>query len=177
MFNVCLHYDVLSVAFSLVWCVLLSCVTFLYGAQVKWGTWLQRFLIFAISSLFWILRRYRHVSATCFNWSVFRSFPDNHKTDVETLRHKHVLLIVRTRVAWSSKEQCTNFVITPGSRASADPEGGGGGRGSGFPLKNYQNIGLLSNAVPDPLKITKLPSQPAFNVRPLSARQWLWPAG
>ena len=36
---------------------------------------------------------------------------------------------------------------------------GGGGRGSGPPLKNHKNIGLLSYSGPDPLKITKLPSQ------------------
>ena len=37
--------------------------------------------------------------------------------------------------------------------------GGGGGRGSGLPLENHKNIGFLSNTGPDPLKITKLPSQ------------------
>ena len=40
----------------------------------------------------------------------------------------------------------------------ADPEGGG--RGSGPPPpKNHKKIGFLSNIDPDPLKITKLPSQ------------------
>ena len=35
-----------------------------------------------------------------------------------------------------------------------------GGRESGpIPLKNHKNIGFLSNTGPDPLKITKLPSQ------------------
>ena len=38
----------------------------------------------------------------------------------------------------------------------ADPEGATGGSD---PLKNHQNIGFLSNTGPDPLKITKLPSQ------------------
>ena len=37
--------------------------------------------------------------------------------------------------------------------------GGGGDRGSGPPLKNHKNIGFPSNIYPDPLKITKLPSQ------------------
>ena len=43
----------------------------------------------------------------------------------------------------------------------ADPEGGGtGGLGSPPPpLKNHKNIGFLSNTGPDPLEITKLPSQ------------------
>ena len=40
---------------------------------------------------------------------------------------------------------------------------GGGDRGSRPPhpppLKNHKNIGFLSNIGPDPLKITKLPSQ------------------
>ena len=36
--------------------------------------------------------------------------------------------------------------------------GGGGGRGSGPPLKNHKNIGFPSNFDPDPLKI-KLTSQ------------------
>ena len=47
----------------------------------------------------------------------------------------------------------------------ADPDGGGGGRGSRPPLKNHKNIGFLSNTGPDPLtnhKATKL----AFNVGP-----------
>ena len=34
----------------------------------------------------------------------------------------------------------------------ADPEEGGGGRGSGPPLKNHKNIVNLSNTGPDPLK-------------------------
>ena len=37
--------------------------------------------------------------------------------------------------------------------------GGGGDRESGHPLKNHKNIGFLSNTGPDPLKMTKLPSQ------------------
>ena len=39
---------------------------------------------------------------------------------------------------------------------SADPEDG---TGDPDPLRNYKNIGFLSNTGPDPLKITKLPSQ------------------
>ena len=38
-------------------------------------------------------------------------------------------------------------------------KGGGGGRGSGPPVKNHINIGFPSSIDPDPLKITKLPSQ------------------
>ena len=34
----------------------------------------------------------------------------------------------------------------------ANPEGGGGGSGPPPPLKNYKNIGFLSNAGPDPRK-------------------------
>ena len=40
----------------------------------------------------------------------------------------------------------------------ADPWGGGG-RGSGLPLKNRKNIGFLSNTSPDRLKNHKLPSR------------------
>ena len=36
---------------------------------------------------------------------------------------------------------------------------GGGDRGSGLPLKTHKEVGFLSNTGPDPLKITKLPSQ------------------
>ena len=45
------------------------------------------------------------------------------------------------------------FVVT-----CADSEGGGR-QGVWTPMKNYNNIGFLSNTGPDPLKITKLPSQ------------------
>ena len=41
---------------------------------------------------------------------------------------------------------------------SADPEGVGTGDPDP-PLKKHKNIGFLSNTVPDPLIITKLPSQ------------------
>ena len=40
--------------------------------------------------------------------------------------------------------------------------GGGGGGGQGVrphPPENHKNIGFLSNTDPDPLKITKVPSQ------------------
>ena len=58
-------------------------------------------------------------------------------------------------------------------RSCAYPERGGGGRGSGPPpthththtLKNHKNIGFLSNTSPDPLKITKLPSQQMLDKR------------
>ena len=36
---------------------------------------------------------------------------------------------------------------------------GGGGQEVRTPLENYKNKGFLSNTAPDPLKITKLPSQ------------------
>ena len=48
------------------------------------------------------------------------------------------------------------------AKACTDRErGGGGGQGSRhpIPLKNHKNIGFLNNTGPDPLKITKLPSQ------------------
>ena len=38
------------------------------------------------------------------------------------------------------------------------------------PLKNHKNIVFLSNSGPDPLKNHKA-TEPAFNVRPSSARQ------
>ena len=48
---------------------------------------------------------------------------------------------------------------------------GGGGRGSGPPLKNHKNMGFLSNAGPDSLKNHKS-IKPAFNFVHSSARQW-----
>ena len=44
------------------------------------------------------------------------------------------------------------------------------GSGTPLPLKNYKNIGFLSNTGPDPLKNHKA-TKPAFNVRATSARQ------
>ena len=38
------------------------------------------------------------------------------------------------------------------------------------PLKNYKSIGFLSNTGPDPLKITKLPSQHGWGAQWLSGR-------
>ena len=49
-----------------------------------------------------------------------------------------------------------------------DPEGED--RGSGPPLKNYKNIGFLSDTGLDHLKNHKA-TKPAFNVGPTSARQ------
>ena len=43
--------------------------------------------------------------------------------------------------------------------ACANPEGGGGGAGGPGPPENHKNIGFRSNTGPDPLQITKLPSQ------------------
>ena len=48
--------------------------------------------------------------------------------------------------------------------------GSRGGQVSGPPLKNYKNIGFLSNAGPDSLKNHKA-TKPAFNVGPSSASQ------
>ena len=48
-------------------------------------------------------------------------------------------------------------------------KGGGGDRGSGHPDKS-QKYRVLSNTDPDPLKNHKA-TEPAFNVRPSSARQ------
>ena len=60
---------------------------------------------------------------------------------------------------------CHQFAIKPDS--CADPEGGTGGLD---PLKNYKNIGFLSNSGPDPLKNYEA-TEPALNVEPSSARQ------
>ena len=49
----------------------------------------------------------------------------------------------------------------------ADPEGGGGGRGSGPPLKNHKNIVNLSNTGPDSLKNNKA-TKPATAKRHLN---------
>ena len=50
-------------------------------------------------------------------------------------------------------------------RTSANPEEGGRGSGPPSPLKNYKNIGFLSDTGPDPLKNHKA-TKPAFNVGP-----------
>ena len=52
----------------------------------------------------------------------------------------------------------------------ADPEGWGDRGSRPPPLKNYKNIGFLSNTGPDPLKNHKA-TKPAFNVVPPSARR------
>ena len=51
---------------------------------------------------------------------------------------------------------CFNTVQTYNMRGS---RGGGTGGLDPPPLKNHKYIGFLSNTGPDPLKITKLPSQ------------------
>ena len=55
----------------------------------------------------------------------------------------------------------------------ADPEGGGAG-GLDPPLKNHKNIAFPSNIDPDPLKITKPPSQHSMVVH---YRQWRFADG
>ena len=47
--------------------------------------------------------------------------------------------------------------------------GGGGGRGSGTPLKNHKSIGFFSYTGPDLLKNHKA-TKPVFNVGPIIAR-------
>ena len=56
-----------------------------------------------------------------------------------------------------------NGYILRGSR-------GGGVGGFGPSLKNHENIGVISNTGPDPLKNHKA-TEPESNVRPSSARQ------
>ena len=54
----------------------------------------------------------------------------------------------------------TTIVISTLLTSWVDPEGWGGGeQGVRTPLKNPKNIGFPSNIDPDPVKITKLPSQ------------------
>ena len=63
---------------------------------------------------------------------------------------------------------CFENSTTESEYSCADPEGG---RGSGHPLENHNNIGFLScNTGPDPLKNHKA-TKPALNVGPSSARQ------
>ena len=56
--------------------------------------------------------------------------------------------------------------------------GGGGAEGLDPPTEKSQNIGLLSNTGPDPLKITKLPSQHSMlgHHRPSSETTFKWRA-
>ena len=51
-----------------------------------------------------------------------------------------------------------------------------GGQGVRTPLENYKNIGFLSNTGPDPLRITKLPSQYSMlgHHRPASEMPFKW---
>ena len=56
------------------------------------------------------------------------------------------------------------------SRIQSGGRGGGQGVRTPTPLKNYKNIGFLSNTSPDPLKNQKA-TKPAFNVGPSLARQ------
>ena len=67
-------------------------------------------------------------------------------------RDDSVSNVLRSRGKWASTLDINSY-------PHAGPEvGGGGGRGSGSTPKN-KKIGFLSNTDPDPLKITKLPSQ------------------
>ena len=52
----------------------------------------------------------------------------------------------------------------------------GGDRGPGPPMENHKNKGFLSNTGPDPLKITKLPSQHSMlgHHRPASKTPFKW---
>ena len=59
----------------------------------------------------------------------------------------------------SEPVQCLYSVTDSASGVPRKCGSRGGDRGSGPPLKNYKNIGFLSNTGPDPLKITKLSSQ------------------
>ena len=59
------------------------------------------------------------------------------------------------------------YVSGKSAFACADPEGTRGPDSP--PLKNYKNIGFLSNSGPDPLKNYEA-TKPAFNVGPSSAR-------
>ena len=65
--------------------------------------------------------------------------------------------LVRLCVRWKEHfRQVPSFRCMPW----ADPEGGGtGGGGVRTPLKNHKKYRVSSNIDPDPLKITKLPSQ------------------
>ena len=58
-------------------------------------------------------------------------------------------------------------LVATESPPCVDPEVG---QGVQTPLKNHKNMGFLSNTGLDPLKNHKA-TEPAFNVRPSSARQ------
>ena len=64
-------------------------------------------------------------------------------------------------VSPSVRFQLVKMFITlePHGLSCADPEGGTGGPDPPPPRKITKNIGFLSNTDPEPLKITKLPSQ------------------
>ena len=59
------------------------------------------------------------------------------------------------------------------ANTSTDPEGGTGGLD---PPEYHKSIGFLSNTDPDPLKITKLPSQHSIlgHQRPTSKTPFKW---
>ena len=52
-----------------------------------------------------------------------------------------------------------NISVDHGRMQTGGGGGGGGHSGSGPPLKNHKNIEFPNNVDPDPLNITKLPSQ------------------
>ena len=74
--------------------------------------------------------------------------------------------------AWQSVQNVQNYPVatTNYMKQHGRIQRGGGGRGSGPPLKNHKNIGFLSNAGPDSLKNLKS-IKPAFNFVHSSARQ------
>ena len=75
-------------------------------------------------------------------------------------------------VRWPTRYFRENSLIFNYSYTCAGPDGGTGGLDP--PLENYKNIGFLSNTGPDPLKITKLPSQHSIlgNHRPVTERSF-----
>ena len=61
--------------------------------------------------------------------------------------------------AWRADEGVLFFSVLFNEMCLIGGSRGGGGSGSGRPLKNKKNIGFPSNIDPDSLKITKLPNQ------------------
>ena len=67
----------------------------------------------------------------------------------------------------------SNLINMSGSRGGG---GGGGGQGVLTSLENHINKEFLSNTGPDPLKITKLPSQHSIldHLQPASETPFKW---
>ena len=113
--------------------------------------------------------------------SIHCSYTQSMNVDEDSkAKFKHLsLLDMSSRVfnrGYSVLHNNNNAISTEKSHQLAHGRIQRGDRGSGSPLKNLKNIGFPSNIDPDPLKITKLPSQHSMvgHYRHASERPCQW---